>query len=66
MSLDGYAVSPSIIVPPNSTNVTVSTTGIVTATVDADYAALAARLHDRVSATPDLTRQLIKVTKPAT
>ena len=35
VSLDGYAVSPSIIVPPNSTNVTISSTsGIVTATVN--------------------------------
>ena len=29
VSLDGYAVSPSIIVPANSTNVTISTSGIV-------------------------------------
>ncbi|WP_237478936.1 flagellar basal-body rod protein FlgG [Lichenibacterium dinghuense] len=34
VSLDGYAVSPSIIVPPNSTNVTISSTGIVTCTVN--------------------------------
>ncbi len=33
VSLDGYAVSPSILVPNNSTNVTVSQSGIVTATV---------------------------------
>ncbi|MGI3903523.1 MAG: flagellar basal-body rod protein FlgG [Janthinobacterium lividum] len=34
VSLDGYAVSPSILIPANSTNVTISTTGIVTATVN--------------------------------
>ena len=33
VSLDGYPVSPSILVPPNSTNVTISQSGIVTATV---------------------------------
>ena len=34
VSLDGYAVSPAIIVPNNSTNVTVSSTRIVTAPVN--------------------------------
>ena len=33
VTLDGYAVSPSIIVPPNSTAVTISQSGIVSATV---------------------------------
>lgn len=34
VSLDGYAVSPAILIPANSTNVTVSASGIVTATVN--------------------------------
>jgi hypothetical protein len=37
--------------------------GIITCTVDAGYAALAARIHSRRVATPDLNAQLIKVTK---
>jgi hypothetical protein len=37
--------------------------GIVTCTVDADYAALAARVHARLAATADLNGQLVKVTK---
>ena len=37
--------------------------GIITCTVDADYAALAGRIHARLVATPDLDAQLIKVTK---
>jgi hypothetical protein len=40
--------------------------GIITCTVDADYPALAARIHRLVSALPDLSGQLIKVTKPPT
>jgi flagellar basal-body rod protein FlgG len=34
VTLDGYAVSPAIIVPPNSTSVTISQSGVVTATVN--------------------------------
>src|SRR5688500_14165716 len=37
--------------------------GIITCTVDADYVALAARVNARLLATPDLSGQLIKVTK---
>lgn len=37
--------------------------GIITCTVDADYAALAARIHARLLATASLSAQLIKVTK---
>src|SRR4051812_15089019 len=37
--------------------------GIVTCTVDADYPALAARVHARLLATTDLNGKLIKVTK---
>ena len=40
--------------------------GIITCTVDADYKALAARIHARLVATPTLNGQLIKVTKPST
>lgn len=39
--------------------------GIITCTVDADYRALAARVHERLIATPDLNGQLIKITKPS-
>src|SRR5690349_936690 len=37
--------------------------GIITCTVDADYRALAARIHARLQETPDLSGQLVKVTK---
>ena len=37
--------------------------GIVTCTVDADYQALAARIHAHLEATPDLNGKLVKVTK---
>ena len=40
--------------------------GIITCTVDADYEALAARIHARLLATPDLDGKLIKVTKALT
>jgi len=33
VTTDGYAVSPSILIPINSTNITVSQTGLVTATI---------------------------------
>ena len=39
--------------------------GIITCTVDANYAAFAARIHARVSAITDLSGQLVKVTKSA-
>ena len=38
--------------------------GIITCTVDADYVALAARIHAKVSALVNLDRQLVKVVKP--
>lgn len=34
VTLDGYQVSPSIIIPPNTTNVTISQSGIINATVN--------------------------------
>jgi hypothetical protein len=37
--------------------------GIITCTVDVDFSALAARIHERLIATPNLTGQLIRVTK---
>jgi len=37
--------------------------GIITCTVDANYRALADRIHARLQATPDLKGQLVKVTK---
>jgi hypothetical protein len=38
--------------------------GIITCTVDADYLALAKRLHDRIEKAPVLAGQLVRVTKP--
>ncbi len=38
--------------------------GIVTCTVDADYAALARRVHEAVSALADLNGQLVRITRP--
>lgn len=39
--------------------------GIITCTVDADYPALAGRIHARLCAIGDLNGHLIKVTKPS-
>jgi hypothetical protein len=38
--------------------------GIITCTVDADYQALAERVHAGLQATPELKGQLVKVTRP--
>jgi hypothetical protein len=40
--------------------------GIITCTVDANYAALAARIHQQLNATADLNGQLVKVRRPPT
>ena len=40
--------------------------GIITCTIDADYRTLAARIHDRLLATPSLNGQLVKITRPST
>jgi hypothetical protein len=37
--------------------------GIITCTVDANYPALAIRIHNRLGATPDLKGQFIRITK---
>ncbi len=43
VTMDGYTVTPSILVPQNATNVTVSQTGVVTVTMPGQTNAAAAR-----------------------
>jgi hypothetical protein len=39
--------------------------GIITCTIDIDYIALAARIHQHVTPIADLRGQLVKITKPS-
>ena len=38
--------------------------GIVVCTFDADFVALAERIHDRLEKTPDMSRKLVRVNRP--